>query len=141
MSNFKKKFNERGIAALSTMLLIGGIVVEVATAGLLASYLVSQEGFGLKASNKAFFSAMSGINDATLMIVRNGDSISANSYNLDVDGITVSVVIAKTILLNNDSKYTIESTAIVLGKERKIQSIVIVGYTTGLVKVESVSEI
>ncbi len=136
---FLKKNN--GVAALSTTLLIGGIIVEIASAGILASYLVSQEGLGLRASYSSFFVANSGAEDALLKITRYGDTVADQDYSVVVGDYTASVNISKVLLANNDSKYTITSVADILNKKRSIQAITVVDYNTKKVSLESITDV
>ena len=66
--NFKKN---KGIAALPTILLLGGIIVEISIVGAFISYLFSQSSFGIRSSEEALSLAQSGIQDAMIKIIRN----------------------------------------------------------------------
>ena len=137
--NFFKRNN--GVAALSTTLLIGGIIVEIASAGILASYLVSQEGLGLKASYSSFFVASSGAEDALLKVTRYGDTVADQDYSITVGDYTAQINITKTLLANNDSKYTITSVADIINKKRSIRAIAVVDYNTKKVSLESITDV
>ena len=133
--------NKSGAAALSTILLIGGIVVETAVASLVASYLVSQEGLGLKLSQDAALTARAGVEDGILYVIRGGEDAAEDTYSLDVGAWNTDVTIVKSILANNDTQFTITSSAYALNSSNVLRAIVIVDTTTGLVQVESISTV
>ncbi len=131
----------RGAAALSTILLIGGIIVETAAAGLLASYLVSQEGLGLKLSNDATLISRAGVDDALLSIMRNGEDASARNYQITIGTWNTQVAVEKAVLLTDDTQFTITSIATVLNKKSATQAIIIVDNISGLAQIESIDDI
>ncbi len=75
----------KGTVTLPVVILMGGIITEIAIAGAFLAYFLSQSGFGLKLSAEAFAAAQSGIEDAKLKIIRNKDFTSSpNPYTLSV---------------------------------------------------------
>lgn len=133
--------SRKSAAALSTVLLVGAIVVEAAVASLVASYLVSQEGLGLKLSYDATVISRSGLNDALLKVIRNGSGASAQTYQVAVENWSSDVVIAKSVLGNNDIQFVITATAAVLNKHHTTRAVVIVDSVSGLAQIESVASI
>lgn len=142
--NFKKN---NGVAALPTMLLIGGIIAEIGIAGAFISYLYSQSSFGIRLSEEALSAAQSGIQDAIIKIIRNKDFSSAG-YNLTINNKSANIIVCKdsrSASINcdtlNSGKSEITSTGAALTKRKKLRAIVNVNSSTGEVKVESVNEI
>lgn len=128
---------KKGIAALPTILLISGIIVEISVAGILMAYFFGQSGFGIKLSAEAFGAANAGVSDALIKIVRDKNFFHSG-YNLTVGrGQSYVVVCKDTCVLG---KHEIISTGSVLTKRRKIQAIVNVDNATGEVKIESIKE-
>lgn len=143
--NFKKN---NGVAALPTILLLGGIIVEIAIAGAFVSYLFSQGSFGIRASEEALSFAQSGIQDAIIRIIRNKDFSSTSGYDITIANKTAHIVVCKgsksvgsDCNVLNDGKDEITSLGTVMIKKRKLRAIVNVNVNTGEVKVESINEI
>jgi len=131
-----------GVAALSAILLIGGIISEVAMASLIASYLVSQEGLGKRISYEAELASNGAVEDAILKISREGDSYTPDGtpYTLSIGALNTSVSITKSVHASY-SVFTIVATTSVLNKERKAQAVVILDSTTGVSNIESNGDI
>ncbi len=138
------------VAALPTILLIGGIIVEIGVAGAFVSYLLSQSGFGAKLSAEAFAAAQSGIDDAMLKIVRDKNFYTgpAAPYTLTVGNRSAQVIVCKDLKTvssacgtSNIGKDEITSLGSALTKRRQLRAIVNVDDNTGEVKVESIQEI
>ncbi len=139
-----------GIAALPTMLLLGGIIVEISIVGAFISYLFSQSSFGIRLSEEALSLAQSGIQDALIKIIRNRSTItSGGTYTLIIENNKkVDIIIckdSKTASSNcdtsNNGKDEITSLGSVLTKKRKLRAIVNINSNTGEIKVESIMEI
>jgi hypothetical protein len=75
--------NSRGVATLPTVLMIGGIIMELAVAGVVVGYAFTQSGSGMRFSSEALFTARAGADDATYKIIK-GDYEA--SYSLTVSG-------------------------------------------------------
>lgn len=117
-----------GQAFLSTILLMGGIMV---VAGIVVAYLAIafiDSGYGLQSSETAEATATAGVNDAFMRIVRNS-SFSSTGYALAVANNTANI----TVTQNTPSAGldTILSTAIVGGRTRKISAVIAVTSSTG----------
>ncbi len=134
-SRISKEISFGGIVALPTILVIGGIIVEIGLAGVLIAYLVSQSGFGVKLSSEAMAAARAGINDAIIKSVRNYDSSASTT-------ITVGNYAAETSVIRNPStdKYTVYSIGTALNKKRKLKAILNVNDITREIKIESITE-
>lgn len=139
-----------GAAAISTILIIGVIVSEVAIAALITSYFASQGGFGTRIVYNASFAAQSGIEDALLKITRNKDTNSITSYVITVGSATASVTLCKVLTASVGScgtpslasgTFDIISLGISLNKEVKINARLYANPTTGLVNIQYLKEI
>ncbi len=128
-----------GIAALPTMLLLGGIIVEISIVGAFISYLFSQSSFGIRLSEEALSLAQSGIQDALIKIIRNRSTItSGGTYTLIIENNKkVDIIIckdSKTASSNcdtsNNGKDEITSLGSVLTKKRKLRAIVNINSNT-----------
>lgn len=137
-------FNKKGAAALSTVLIIGAIVAEVAVASLIASYYVNQEGLGVKLSYNATMAAEAGVNDAILRVMRdkNYGNPTAN-YSISIGNASTAVSVTRVAGDSGDpaDTTTINSTGSAADKKSKIQAVIYVNKTTGLININSIKEI
>lgn len=132
----------KGVVALSTTLLISGIIIEIAISGLLVSYFLVQGSFGAKWSADALAVAQTGIQDGLIKIVRDKDLnyiTSGSPYSISVGDWTAQVEIRKDTPGNGKSE--IISSGSAKNKQRRLQAILDVDSQTGKVKVESIKEI
>ncbi len=123
--------NAAGQAFLSTILLIGGVMIVIAaTVAVLAATFVDS-GYGLQASEKAEAVATAGVNDAFLRLVRNTSFTSAG-YSVTVPNgtATVSVTQGSGSAAGLD---TVFSAATVSGRTRKINAVFGISSSTGQV--------
>jgi len=139
-------------AALSSILVVGIIVVEAAIAALVVSYLVGQQGLGLRRATQALTAARAGLDDAMLKIVRNKSFSPASPYALAIGDISVSVLVCRELMASTTaytachttslpSKYEIVSTATAVNKKSRLKAVLVFDTASGLVTVESVQEI
>lgn len=140
----------RGAAAITTILIIGIVVAEIAIAASIASYYASQTGLGLKVVYTAAFAAQSGIDDALLKIVRNKSfNPNPNPYTLAIGSATaqVKVCIDKTTVTTScDTSATagtfeVTSLGAYLNKQSRLRVLLYADPTTGLVSISSITEI
>ncbi len=134
-SRTSKEIDFKGVVALPTILVIGGIVVEIGLAGVLIAYLVSQSGSGVKLSFEAMAAARAGINDAIIKSVRNYDSSA--STTISVGNYSAETSVTRNPLMD---KYTIYSIGTALNKKRKLKAILNVNEITREIKIESITE-
>lgn len=143
----------KGIAALPTILLIGGIILEISIALSLIVYFMVQSGYGAKSSSEALITAQSGIDNAVSMIIRNKD-IGSGAYatTLMIDNNhRADIVICRDFLIDtltmqcttnpNTGQTEIISTGKVSSKNRRLKAFVSVDSTTGEVNTISIQEI
>lgn len=140
---------KKGAVTLPVVLLIGGLIMEMAIAGAFLAYFLGQSGFGTKLSAEAFAAAQSGIEDAKLKIVRDKNfTVSSNSYDLTVGNRSAEVTVCKNFRTVSSAcdtamsgKYEITSLGSALTKRRQLRAIFYVDDLTGEVKLESLEEI
>ena len=133
MRNYNK-----AIAALPVMLLIAGIIAEIAAAGSLTAYFLIQSGIGVKLSSEALAAANAGIEDGLIRLIRDKNSFIAGSpYQLTIGD--KSATINASVISGN--KYQITSDGKSLLKRRKLKAIINIDSSTGEMKVESMQEI
>jgi type II secretory pathway component PulK len=128
-------FNKKGVAALITVLSLGTLVfiISLATA-VLAFWSIKNIDVSQK-SLKAYYAGYSGIQDALIKLERNKSFNS--SFNLSVnESSDVSVSVS-----NTGAQATITSTAILGQVNKKIQTIVNINSTTGLITPTSTMEL
>jgi hypothetical protein len=132
------KFWDASQAALPTVLLIGGIITEIAIAGALVAFILSGSGWGERLSVQALAAAKAGIEDAFMKITINKDFFtSLDGYTFSVDSREVKVIVTKN--LNGTDE--IISIGKALSRQRKLEGILIVNQDTGKVDLESLKEI
>ena len=130
----------KATAVLPTILLIGGITVEISIAGVLISYLLSQSNFGIKLSEEALSAANSGIEDSIMKIVRD-KNYSSPSSTLFIDYRSSAEVSVCRDVCSGVGKYEINSIGSSLNKRRKIQALITADSLTGEIKTEYIKEI
>jgi uncharacterized protein (UPF0333 family) len=131
--------SSRGQATLSFVLLIGGIILEIAVAGSFVTYFLSSSGLNERLSARALSAAEAGIRDVQIKIARNKAFSMATSTI--VVGSDLAVVQLSSDATNPDSYvYTITSVGIASSAQRKIVAVLVVNKITGLVQLQSMSE-
>lgn len=116
--------NQRGIAALPTIIIISLFVLLISVALISSGLIENAISFGHKESQEAYVAAEFGAQDAIIRISRNKDFTSAG-YQITAGGGMASVVVSGT------TAKTIISTGTVSNKTRKIQVVMNVGVCNG----------
>src|SRR3989344_953090 len=95
--------SRRGQMTLPFVLLIGGIIVEVAIAGAFVTYFLSNSGYGERLSMRATAASESGVRDAMIRITQNKELVAdatKTSYTVyvsqDNNNDSALVVISRT---------------------------------------------
>lgn len=130
---------KRGVAALPTMLLIGGIVIEIAIAGAFLAFVFISSNLSAKLNATAVAVARAGVQDAMLRIVRDKGYSNALGYTLTVGSYSAAVTVTAGSPIAGED--TIISTATVLTRQKSFQAVVSVDSTTGEVRLVSFTEI
>jgi hypothetical protein len=120
-----------GQAFLSTVLIIGGVMILIgATVAVLAATFVDS-GYGLQASNQAESVATAGVNDAYLQLDRNA-AFSSSGYSVSVPNGSETVVVTQGSG-SSAGTATVLSSATVNGRTRKISALFSISTSTGQV--------
>ena len=126
-----------GQATLSFILLVSGLILEVAIAGTFVTYFFSSSALGERLSARAFAVANSGIRDAQMRIARSKDYSGTFSIQLDADSATVTVV---RTTQGSNYVYTITSLGIAGTREREFVATMVADQTSGLAETQSIAE-
>lgn len=118
----------RGQAALTMVLLVGGLSVFVGLglAFLVASFMNTSAGY--QASERAAAIAASGVSDALLQLARDKD-FASSGYAVAADGYSASVTVTQGIPAAGNA--TIVSQATVSRYKRKMETVVAIDGETG----------
>ena len=122
--------NAAGQAFLSTVLIIGGVMLVIATAVAIIAATFIDSGYGLQASDRAESVATAGANDAFLRLVR-ASSFSSGGYTVTVPEGSATVSVTQNS--PSMSEATVLSAATVGGRTRKINAVFSVSTSTGQV--------
>src|SRR3989338_5112355 len=137
-SRFQIPNSIRGIPALPTILIISGIVAEIAITGVLISYLLSSSGFGARLSAEAWAAARAGVNDAVIKVARDKNfTTGGGDYTISVGNNTATIVVDEP----SSGKKRIRSTGAAKIFSKKIEAIYSIDTTTGKLIMESYGEI
>lgn len=131
-------FKKSGQSFLALVVLIGAIVAVV---GVLVAFLANSlvdTGYGLAAAAKADSIANSGVQDALLKFDRNGNSWNPGSYTVSVGSGTAIVSVTQS---STAGYATIQSSATVSGRTRKVSVVVAENMVSGQVSVVSWQEV
>lgn len=134
----RNSFDLKGIVALPTILLVGGIITEIGIAGMLISYFLSQSGAGAKLSFEAMAAAESGVNDALIRIARNKNFFTSATTTLSIGSRTAEVSVNSNYA---PGKSRIISIGTAFNKKRRLEAIVNINSVTGEAKVELINEV
>lgn len=133
----------KGQATLAFMLLVGGIIMEIAIAGSFITYFLSHSALGERLAVRAFAAAEAAIRDAHIKIARNKDFVSGSSlsYSLDFGNDAALVNISKDLVSDPENYiYVISATGIAGNRQRKLVSTIFVNKTTGVIYFQSLIE-
>ena len=131
--NFNKSY--KGVAALITVLSLGGLIFTISMGTAIVSFWSNQNIKSIRDSNKAFYVAQSGLQDSLIKLERNKDF--TGNFNLSVN-VTNDVYTNVTF---SSSQATITSTSTVSSINKKLQTIVDIDATTGLITPTSTTEL
>jgi hypothetical protein len=126
----------KGVAALITVLSLGGLIMTISMGMAIISYWANQNIKSIRDSNKAFYAAYSGLQDTLIKLERNKD-FPSGSFNLsfyNTNDVSVS-------LTNSSGQATVNATSTVGTVNKKLQAVINVDTTTGLVTPTSTVEV
>ncbi|MDO8429960.1 MAG: hypothetical protein Q7S73_01165 [bacterium] len=130
---------EKGIAALPSILMFGGLITGVAIAISSVAYLFINSQLGIKLSSEALLVAKAGIQDASMRVVRD-KFFSSALYTLTIGDNSVDITVCRDICVGV-GKDQIISISKVRWARRKLEAIVEINSITGEVRLESLKEL
>lgn len=137
-----------GQATLSFVLLVSGVIIEIAIAGSIIAFFLSGAGLGERLSARALGVAQAGIRDAQMRITRNKElcssgctSLTPLSYVISMgeDSANVSIILNFTDFDNYI--FTIASIGTASTRKKKFESVLVVNKMTGVVQLKSFEEL
>ncbi len=133
----------RGQATLSFILLVSGVVLQIALAGSVVTYFLSSSKFSERLSLRALAAAQAGVRDAEIRVSRDNNyaALGNITYSFDVGSDTVSVTVSRTSdNPNNAYVYTVTSIGTASLRKKKLVGVIVADQTTGLLHVKSIEE-
>lgn len=145
ISKSKNVGRQSGISTLPTMLLLGGIIIEIAIASAFLTYYFNVTNYAARLSAEALAAARAGVDDALIQLVRNKNFTAyPDPYTVEVAGGRVALVtVCKDLLppecagVGKDKVISIASAA---NKQSKIEAILTIT-ADGQVSVDSLKEV
>ncbi|MEK7479563.1 MAG: hypothetical protein AAB634_03470 [Patescibacteria group bacterium] len=132
---------ERGQITLPFILLVGGIIVEIAIAGLFTAYFLSSANLGERLATRAASAAYSGIQDAMVKITRNKE-FGNQMYSLEIENDSATITVSKADDAGGGAYlYTIESLARAGSREKKFVANLVVNKISGKTALQSLEEV
>ncbi|MDP1718980.1 MAG: hypothetical protein Q8L24_00970 [bacterium] len=133
----------KGVSTLPTMLLLGGIIIEIAIASAFLTYYFNVTNLAARSSAEALAAARAGADDAIIRLVRDMKFSATEPYTVEVASgrgasVTVCNMTCPLPLTSEQAKVT--STASVFNKKSKIEAILTIT-TDGKVTVDSLQEV
>ena len=137
----KRKAYE-GAAALTTTLLIGGLIIEIGLVAAFLFYLLNFTNYGVRLAAEGVAGAAAGIEDGFLRVVRDKCFISAG-YDFDFGGAMVVTVKVERLLTGPScgevasgvETRIVTATASLFTKRRRMRGTAEVDMKTGLVNI------
>lgn len=136
------KKHPQGIVSLGMILLVGGIVVELALVGIFLVFLLSQTNLGIRLSADALAAAHTGIDDGFMNTLRD---TPAGTYTINMGNATVIYslcnggfacgALGNTVIPVNQA--AIIATGSAFNKKRKIVAMIEINPTTRAMKIIS----
>lgn len=135
-----------GIAALPTLLIISGILIEIVVAIALVANILSTTGYGARFSREALVAAEAGVQDAALRIARDKEygTLGGTTYSITVGNSSVQVTVYKDVGqggVTASGKHRIVSTGTARVFSKKIEVVYDVDETTGKLILEAYNEL
>lgn len=137
--------------ALPFVLIVSGIIVEIAIAGAFLAYFLSTSSLGDKLAARAYTAAYAGLEDAMSRISQNKEFISSSpcsgspcSYSLTVGSDNSALTITRTSdSVNNLYTYTIislGSAGIGAPRKKNLIATIFINQTTGELSLQSITD-
>ncbi|MDO8557256.1 MAG: hypothetical protein Q7R98_02220 [Candidatus Jorgensenbacteria bacterium] len=132
-----------GQATISFILLISGVILQIAIAGSVVTYFLSSSRFNDRLLVRSFIAADAGFRDAEVHIARNLNFVQSGTtaYSITVGSDTAQVTVSRaTDATNNVYVYTITSIGTALSRQKKLVGTLLAHQTTGLLEFKSLTE-
>ena len=136
-----------GQMTLPFILLVSGIIIEIAIAGAFVTYFLSTSGYGERLAARAEAAARSGINDVLARVMQDKDfSIvpcsTPYTYTIVAGvGDTAEISLCRTTdFSTNKYTFTITSIGIAASQQKKFTATALVDETTGQIELQSITE-
>ena len=132
----------RGQATLSFIILIGGVILQVAIAGSVVGYLSTSSRFSERLSTRAMAAASAGLRDGQVRLSRDRDlGVSPETYSFAVGTDTAEVTISRIADdANGVYVYTVSSVGTALARKKRLVGTIFVNQGNGLLELKSVEE-
>ncbi len=141
IQNTRCKIQDPGQAALPVVLLICGVVTEIAIAGTLIAFILSSSGWGERLSSQALAAAKAGVEDAFMRITIDKNFSDSDGYSFSVGERTAYVIVNEDPVGYPVGTDQIISLGTALSRQRKLEAIIVVDGNTGKVSLKSIIEI
>lgn len=136
-----------GIASLPVILLLGGMIIEIAIAGAFIFYYINSNVYGNRLANQAASAARAGIDDAVMRIIYNtncgnDEANCPGTFTRTENGTEVTVTICKDSCSGLPAGATHKVTAVSVAARKKHQIIAIITASSSLplVRVDSMTD-
>jgi len=130
----------RGQAALPTIVLVGGIMIEIVLAGTLLVFFFNNSVYGTRLSAEALEAARSGIQDALIKLSANKNF--SGTYEFSLGGsVSAEITVDQDPAGYSEEKVRVVSIGQGITRNRKLEAIVNVEKVAGVVQIESVVEV
>lgn len=135
-------FSRRGQATLSFIILIGGVILQVAIAGSVVGYFSTSSRFSERLSTRAMAAATAGLRDGQVRISRDRNYASAGDiYSFAVGSDTVEVTVSRIADDTNGVYiYTVSSVGTALARKKRLVGTIFINQNNGLLELKSVEE-
>lgn len=135
--------SRRGQATLSFILLVSGVIIEVAIAGAFVVYFLSSSSRGARLSERAFTAAQAGLADVQVRLTRDKTVAASGpvSYVLAVGTDQAAVEISRTVADQYTYRYLATSTGTAGTRSRRMVGAFSVEQVTGQVRSETFGEV
>lgn len=132
-----------GQATLSFILLVSGVILEVAIAGSFVAYFFSASGYGERVSSRALAAARAGLEDAQIQVARNKEygGGSPVSYSFAVGDDVAEVTVSRTVDSGaNTYLFSITAVGTAFTRERQLIATMVVDRTSGVARLQELRE-
>lgn len=134
----------RGQATLSFILLVSGVILEVAITGSFVAYFFSASGYSERVSSRALAAARAGLADAEIQVARNKEYGGGNAatYSFAVGDDVADVTITRTTNAEtNTYLFTVTAVGTAFTRERQVTATIVVDRTSGVARLQGFREL